>query len=58
MDEDLICSLTCQVREDILQNYLTERRLVGLQIEDIENQAEGARRQARRPGRRLNRLVI
>jgi hypothetical protein len=57
MDEDLICSLTRQIREDILDNYLTERRLVSLQIEDVEEQAEGARDRAVRAGRRLNRMV-
>jgi hypothetical protein len=57
MDEDLICSLTRQIKEDILDNYLTERRLVCLQIEDVEKQAEGARERAVRAGRRLNRMV-
>ena len=57
MDEDLISSLTRQIREDVIQNYLTERRLIRLQIEDIEKQAEGAREQAYRTGKRLNRLV-
>jgi hypothetical protein len=57
MDEDLIASLTCQVREDLIQNYVTERRLIGLQIEEVENQAAEAKRQAHRTGRRLNRLV-
>jgi hypothetical protein len=57
MDDDLICSLTHQIREDILENYLTERRLVCLQIEDVEKHAEGARGRAVRAGRRLNRVV-
>jgi len=57
MDQDLIASLTCQVKEDLIQNYLTERRLVGLQIEEVENQAAEAKRQAHRTGRRLNRLI-
>jgi hypothetical protein len=57
MDEDLISSLTRQIREDILENYLTERRLVGLQIEEVEKLAEGARERALRAGRRLNRVV-
>jgi len=57
MDEDLISSLTRQIREDILDNYLTERRLVCLQIEDVEKLAEGARERAVRAGRRLNRMV-
>lgn len=57
MDEDLIASLTRQVKEDLIQNYLTERRLIGLQIEEVEHQAAEARRQAHRTGRRLNRLI-
>jgi hypothetical protein len=58
MDEDLISSLTRQIREDILQNYLTERRLIGLQIEEIENQAVETITRAHKTGRRLNRLVF
>jgi hypothetical protein len=57
MDDDLISSLTRQIREDVIQNYLTERRLIRLQMEDIAEQAEGMKSQARRTGRRLNRLV-
>jgi hypothetical protein len=57
MDEDLISSLTRQIREDIIQNYLTERRLIRLQIEDIEKQVAVMRTRAYRTGRRLNRLV-
>jgi hypothetical protein len=57
MDEDLISSLTRQIREDIIQNYLTERRLIRLQIEDVEKQAAVIRARAYRTGRRLNRLV-
>jgi hypothetical protein len=57
MDEDLISSLTRQIREDVIQNYLTERRLIRLQMEDIANRAEAMRSLACRTGRRLNRLV-
>lgn len=57
MDEDLVACLTRQVREDVIQNYLTERRLVGLQIEEVENQGAETRSQAHRTGRRLNRLA-
>jgi hypothetical protein len=57
MDEDLISCLTRQIREDVIQNYLTERRLIGLQMEDLGQQAAGARTGAQRTGRRLNRLV-
>jgi hypothetical protein len=57
MEDDLISSLTRQIREDVLENYLTERRLVFLQIEDVEKQAEAARDRAVRAGRRLNRMA-
>lgn len=57
MEEDLIASLTHQVREEVIENYLTERRIVGLLIEDIERQAEAVRFQAAKTGRRLNRLA-
>lgn len=57
MEDDLISSLTRQVKEEVIENYLTERRIVGLQIEDIEAQAEEARFQALKTGRRLSRLA-
>ncbi len=57
MDEDLISSLTRQIREDIIENYLTERRLIGLQIEEIEKLAEETIGRAHRTGKRLNRLT-
>jgi hypothetical protein len=57
MDDELISSLTRQIREDVIQNYLTERRLIRLQMEDIANQAEAMRSRAHRTGRRLNRLA-
>ena len=57
MDEDLVSCLTRQVREDVVENYLTERRLVGLQIEEVQNQAAEVRAQAQRTGRCLHRLI-
>jgi hypothetical protein len=57
MDEDLISSLTRQVREDVIDHYLTERRLIGLQIEEVQNQAAEVKAQALRTGRRLHRLI-
>jgi len=57
MDEDLVSCLTRQVREDVIENYLTERRLVGLQIEEVQNQAAEVRAQAQRTGRCLHRLI-
>lgn len=57
MEDDLICSLTRQVKEEVIENYLTERCIVGLQIEDIQRQAEEMRLQASRTGIRLSRLA-
>jgi hypothetical protein len=57
MDEDLISSLTRQVREDVIDNYLTERRLIGLQIEEVQNQAAAVQTLALKTGRRLHRLI-
>jgi hypothetical protein len=58
MDSDLISSLTRQVREEVVENYLTERRLLDLQIEDIESQTAGVLLRAQKTGRRLNRLAL
>ena len=57
MEEDLIASLTRQVKEEVVENYLTERRLVELQLEDVETQVEEVRRRGHKTGRRLNRLA-
>jgi hypothetical protein len=58
MDEDLISSLTRQVREDVIEHYLTERRLIGLQKEEVQNQAAEVKVQAQKTGRRLHRLIL
>jgi len=58
MEEDLIASLTHQVKEEVIENYLTERRIVALQIEDIYDRAEGLQASAVKTGRRLNRLAF
>jgi len=56
MEDDLIASLTHQVKEEVVENYLMERRLLELQMEDIASQAEATRLHALRTGRRLSRL--
>jgi hypothetical protein len=56
MEDDLITSLTRQVKEEVIGNYLLERRLIELQIESLNTQADEARRQAWMVGRRLARL--
>jgi hypothetical protein len=57
MEDDLICSLTRQVKEEVIENYLTERCIVGLQIEDIQKQADELKVMASKTGVRLSRLV-
>lgn len=57
MDEDLISCLTRQVKEDVIENYLTERRLIGLQIEEVHKQAAEVQALAQKTGRRLHRLI-
>lgn len=57
IEEDLMSSLTRQVKEEVIENYLTERRLVGIQIKEIEDRAAQLKRSAVRVGRRLNRIV-
>jgi hypothetical protein len=57
MEDDLIAGLTRQVKQEVIENYITERRLIALQIEDIETQASDVRFQALKTGRRLDRLV-
>jgi hypothetical protein len=57
MDDDLVSSLTRQVKEEVIQNYLLERRLIDLQIEHLQGQAEQSRIHAWITGRRLTRLA-
>ncbi len=56
MEEDLIVSLTRQVKEEVVENYLNERQLLHLQMEDFQEQAEQTRGLARKVGQRLARM--
>ncbi|MGO8943446.1 MAG: hypothetical protein ACLQJ7_07200 [Syntrophobacteraceae bacterium] len=56
MEEDLVTSLTRQVKEEVIENYLQERRLIELQIEHLDAQAADTLRQAWVVGQRLARL--
>ena len=56
MEEDLVTSLTRQVKEEVIENYLLERRLIELQIEQLNTQAAQMRRHAWFVGLRLTRL--
>ena len=57
MEDDLISSLTRQVREDVIENYLQERNLVCLQIESLQWLAGKVRASAQNAGRCLQRLA-
>lgn len=57
MEDDLIASLTHQVKEEVVENYLAERRLLEVQTEELTKQADEARAHAVRTGRRLTRLA-
>ena len=46
MEDDLVTCLTRQVKEEVIENYLLERRLIELQIEHLNMQADETRRQA------------
>ncbi|SPJ15940.1 conserved hypothetical protein [Syntrophobacter sp. SbD2] len=56
MEEDLVTSLTRQVKEEVIENYLLERRLIELQIEHLDAQAADTLKQAWAVGQRLARL--
>jgi hypothetical protein len=56
MEEDLVTSLTRQVKEEVIENYLLERRLIELQIEHLDTQAAEIRKLAWTVGLRLARL--
>lgn len=56
MEDDLVTSLTRQVKEEVIEHYLLERRLIELQIENLNGMADAARMQAWKVGRRLARL--
>jgi chaperonin cofactor prefoldin len=56
MDEDLIAALTREVKEEVVENYLTERRILEIQIETLHEQAKAVREGAQKSGLRLTRL--
>lgn len=56
MEDDLISCLTRQVKEDVIEHYLSERRLLELQVEEIDSLAQQAWALADETGRRFTRL--
>ncbi|HOV84802.1 MAG TPA: hypothetical protein PLM79_00450 [Syntrophobacteraceae bacterium] len=58
MEDDLVASLTRQVKEEVIENYLNERKLVHLQMEELEQRAEKVRCLAVETGKRLCRVGL
>lgn len=58
MEDDLVTSLTRQVKEEVIENYVLERRLIELQIEHLKEQARETRARAQMTGERLSRLAL
>lgn len=56
MEDDLVAGLTRQVKQVVIENYLSERRLVELQIEELKERAAQTVKQARSVRLRLARL--
>ncbi len=53
MEDDFISGLTRQVKEEVIENYVLERRLLELQIEHLREQARRAREIAENAGSSL-----
>ena len=56
MEEDLVTSLTRQVKAEVIENYLFERRVIELQIEHLNTLATQLQQHARSVGLRLARI--
>ena len=58
MEDDLISALNRQIKEEVLENYLTERRLIEMQIEEFGERGESVRLAAAAAGRRITRMAF
>lgn len=56
MEDDLILSLTRQVQEEVVENYLRERRLIDLQLEELDELALKTLKKAEKTCRRFSRI--
>ena len=54
--EDFLACLTRELKDEVMERYVTERRLIELQIEALQEQAHEVRRCAREAAKRLERL--
>lgn len=58
MKDDFLSCLTQEIRDEAIERYLTERRLLELQIEDLQPQVVKVRAYATEVSRRLMRLAF
>lgn len=56
MEDDLILSLTRQVQEEVVENYLRERRLIDLQFEELDELGLKTLKKAEKTCRRFSRM--
>lgn len=56
MEDDLILSLTKQVQEEVIENYINERKIVDIQLEELRDLAEQLHKKARKTGKRFTRI--
>ncbi len=56
MEDDLVTCLTRQVKEDIVENYLAERRLLEIQLEEVATLADATWSLAEETGKRFSRI--
>ncbi|MCX7823761.1 MAG: hypothetical protein N2260_10025 [Syntrophobacterales bacterium] len=56
MEDDLILSLTRQVQEEIVENYLRERRLIDLQLEELDELGVKTLKKAQKTCHRFSRI--
>lgn len=56
MEDDLISCLTRQVQEEVIENYLNERKLIDLQLEELNELGEKTYKRAVKTGKRFTRI--
>ncbi|SFM48069.1 hypothetical protein [Thermodesulforhabdus norvegica] len=56
MEDDLISCLTRQVQEEVIENYLNERKLIDLQLEELGELGQKTYKKALKTGKRFTRI--
>lgn len=58
VNEDFFDCLTREIKDEVMERYVTERRLIELQLEDLEERIECVRAQAKEAATRLKRVAF